>query len=251
MEAEANGAPALGERVEHRSLVAWASLAPGRQGKKTPGREHLPACALVYSSWGVVQATSVDAGLIVLGYLIGSFPSAYLATKLFGGGRDIRKVGSGNVGGMNALRNVSPAAGAATAVVDFGKGVLAVYLATRFGTWTYTAVWAAAAVVTGHNFMLFLGFKGGKGLGATAGAFAYLSWPVVLWFGGAILAASLASRDTNFGSGLAAVFLPLILWLSSGRDPMWLAAGAALGLVIAAKHWPDARAYLKGRRQLM
>lgn len=193
----------------------------------------------------------MDAGLIILGYLLGSFPSAYLAARFFGGGKDIRVTGSGNVGGMNALRNVGPAAGAATALVDVGKGLFAVYLASRFGSWVYTPLWAAVAAVTGHNFMLFLGFKGGKGLGTTLGSFIYLAWPVVAGFAGAMLVGSVATRDTNFGTGVAALFLPLILWLAGGRDLMWLAAGTVLGLVIAVKHWPDARAYLSGRRQLV
>jgi len=193
-----------------------------------------------------------DIALITLAYLIGSFPSAFLAAKYLGGGRDIRTVGSGNVGGMNAFRNVGRAAGVATGVLDVGKGLLAVHLASAYGGWAYTALWAAVAVVTGHNFMLFLGFKGGKGLGATLGAFLLLNWAVPLYFAGAILAASLISRDTNFGTGVAALFLPLILWLArGGGDLMWLAAGAVLGFVIAVKHWPDARAYLSGRRQLV
>jgi len=201
--------------------------------------------------WEVDLVTHVDAGLVVLGYLLGSFPSAYLAAKLLGGGRDIRKVGSGNVGGMNTLRNVGPAAGAAAALLDVAKAVLAVYLAQRFGGWAYTALWAGVAAVIGHNFMLFLGFKGGKGLAATIGSFALLNWPVLAWFAAAIALASLLTRDTNFGTGVGALTLPLNLWLVSGRDPMWLAAGAALGIVIAAKHWGDVRAYLGGRRQLV
>lgn len=195
--------------------------------------------------------TLMDAGLIILGYLLGSFPSAYLFGRLLGAGKDIRVTGSGNVGGMNALRNVGPAAGIATALVDVGKGLLAVYLASRFGTWAYTALWAGVAAVAGHNFMLFLGFKGGKGLGTTLGSFIYLAWPVVVGFAAAMLTGSLVTRDTNFGSGVAALLLPIILWLAGGRDLMWLAAGTVLGLIIAIKHWPDARAYLSGRRQLV
>lgn len=191
-----------------------------------------------------------DFGLIALAYLIGSFPSAFLASRYLGG-KDIRVTGSGNVGGMNALRNVGVAAGVATAVLDVGKGALAVYLASRYGTWAHTALWAAVAVVTGHNFMVFLGFKGGKGLGATFGAFMLLNWLVPAYFFGVILLASALTRDTNFGTGVAALFLPLILFFASGWQLTWLGAGVVLGTVIAVKHWADARAYLKGRRRLV
>ncbi len=91
---------------------------------------------------------------LLVGYVLGSFPSAYLASR-FLAGRDIREVGSGNVGGMNALRNASPAAGIVTALGDVGKAVLAVWLAGRFGLATWGPAAAAAGAVgatTGCSF---------------------------------------------------------------------------------------------------
>jgi len=151
---------------------------------------------------------------VLVGYVLGSTPSAYLMSCLFGRG-DIRAVGSGNVGGMNAFRNVHPLAGLLTGLFDVLKGSAAVWAAQTWGSYPGTPDWlpllAAAAAVMGHNYMLFLGFRGGKGLGTTVGALLVL-WPAgILWLLGAIATGSIVLRDTNtdlhgvdtlrFGSG--------------------------------------------------
>ncbi len=192
---------------------------------------------------------------VLAGYLIGSFPSAYLGSRLFGG-RDIRQVGSGNVGGMNALRNVSVAAGIFTAIFDAGKGALAVWLASRFGVavgggaaWLPLA--ALVGVVAGHNWMLFLGFKGGKGLGATIGGLLVFQPLLAVVFAALMGAGALLTHDTNVGAGLAALCFPVVVGFAGHWSPAWVLAGAGLALVIAAKHWPDFQAYRAGRRRLV
>lgn len=199
---------------------------------------------------------------LLAGYLLGSFPSAYLTSLAFGG-RDIRKVGSGSVGGMNALRNVSPVAGIATAILDVGKGAAAVWLATRYGAALTAALGLAApccplvglaamvGVVAGHNWMLFIGFRGGKGLGATVGALAVLQPVLVAVFAGLIGIGALLTHDTNVGAGLAALALPFVFWWAGHGNLGWIGAGAALAVVIAAKHWPDFAAYRAGRRRMV
>jgi len=69
---------------------------------------------------------------IVLGYLLGAFPSAYIAGRLLKK-EDIRKLGGGNVGALNVYREVGPGAGLAALAADVGKGVLAVFVATGWG----------------------------------------------------------------------------------------------------------------------
>jgi glycerol-3-phosphate acyltransferase PlsY len=198
---------------------------------------------------------------LVAGYLLGSFPSAYLTGRLFSG-RDIRKVGSGNVGGMNTLRNIGPAAGILTGICDAGKGALAVWAALHFGPagaaggveLVGPAGWAPLAAmvgaVTGHNWMLFLGFKGGKGLGTTFGALLVLAPLLALAFLGLIGLGALITRDSNVGAGLAALAQPVALGWGGGWDPAWIIAGAGLALVIALKHRPDFAAYRAGRRRM-
>jgi len=104
----------------------------------------------------------------VLGYLLGSLPVGYLVGKLYG--VDVRRHGSGRTGGTNvwrATRQVWPPL--LTILGDIGKGLLAVWIGRRLGGSEIAAALAGAAAVLGHNWPIFLRFKGGAG-GITAGA---------------------------------------------------------------------------------
>ena len=111
--------------------------------------------------------------LIIFGYLLGSIPFSYLIPKAKG--IDIRKVGSGNVGGTNVIRAMGLKFGLLATILDLLKAVIPVYLATRFFPPTNVLVggWQIALVaitpVLGHIFPVWLGFKGGKGVGSTIG----------------------------------------------------------------------------------
>lgn len=190
--------------------------------------------------------------IFAVSYLLGSFPSAYLLARIFKG-VDIRRTGSGNVGGMNTLRNVGLLPGILTGLLDVGKGSLAVYLARHWSGDTGDVSWvllAFIAVVLGHNYMIWLGFRGGKGLGATAGALLFLSPVTILYALLLIGLLALLLRDTNLGSGTGALALPLLLWWQKG-DPLWAWAGLAVGLIIFSRHLGDLSDYVKGRRQLV
>ena len=193
--------------------------------------------------------SGVDLALVALAYVLGSVPSGYIWARLLRG-VDVTTAGSGNVGGMNVARNVSPVAGVLTGVSDFGKGALVTWLAAHYGTVPATAMAAAVFAVLGHNYMLFLKFRGGKGLGVTAGSLAVLAPVAILYAAAVIVAASVILRDTNTGTGLGA----LLLWAAFGvsfGSAAWAWFGLALGLVIFSKHLGDVRSYIKGRRQLV
>ncbi|MDX9917535.1 MAG: glycerol-3-phosphate 1-O-acyltransferase PlsY [Gudongella sp.] len=119
-------------------------------------------------------------GLIVAAtaYLIGSFSSAYFVGKLFMK-IDIRSHGSGNAGATNAVRVMGSKLGVITFLLDFLKGIIAVLL----GLLLYKELGgyiAAFFVVIGHNWPVFLNFKGGKGIATTIAAMAVLEFPVAL-----------------------------------------------------------------------
>jgi glycerol-3-phosphate acyltransferase PlsY len=192
---------------------------------------------------------TIDWLLVVSAYILGSVPSGYLWSRLLKG-VDVTATGSGSVGGMNVVRNVGPLPGLLTGLTDVGKGTLAVYLAAAYGTTAYTPLLAAPAAVLGHNYMIFLRFRGGKGLGTTVGALLVLSPASILYAAAAVVACSLALRDTNTGTGMAALLFWAVFWLQY-RTPEWALFGLALGLIIFAKHLGDVRSYLKGRRQLV
>src|SRR5438270_9463492 len=112
-------------------------------------------------------------------YLLGAIPFGYLLVK-WKTGSDVRAAGSGNIGATNVLRTTGRGAGVATLLLDIAKGYLAVWLA---GYLTGNNVWwtsaATLAVMAGHAFPVFLGFKGGKAVASFIGAFLRLT-PVPL-----------------------------------------------------------------------
>ena len=118
----------------------------------------------------------LQAGLCVLGYLLGSIPFGLLLTKAAGLG-DIRHVGSGNIGATNVLRTGNKGLAAATLVLDALKGVVAVLIA-RLAGGPGVALLAGLFAVVGHLFPVWLGFKGGKGVATGLGVLIAVSWPV-------------------------------------------------------------------------
>jgi acyl phosphate:glycerol-3-phosphate acyltransferase len=109
----------------------------------------------------------VSVVLILSSYLLGSMPSAYIVGRLLKG-IDIRDFGDGNVGAGNAYRVVKPAAGVAVFVADASKGVVAV-LVTQALASQPVALLAGFAVVAGHNWPVYIGFRGGIGQSTTIG----------------------------------------------------------------------------------
>lgn len=107
--------------------------------------------------------------LLILAYLIGSFPTGVLVGKLFYH-KDIREYGSHNIGTTNTFRVLGPKAGTIVFLVDFFKGTLATSLPMIFhlGDHHYCLVFGAAAIL-GHAFSIFLKFRGGKAVATTAG----------------------------------------------------------------------------------
>ena len=100
-------------------------------------------------------------GVLLGAYLIGSIPTAYLAT-LFLRGDDIRQLGDRNSGAANVFRNVGPAAGIAVGVIDIVKGAVPVILAIMALDSNRAEMIAGALVVVGHNWPILLRFRGGQ-----------------------------------------------------------------------------------------
>src|ERR1700674_3402657 len=99
---------------------------------------------------------------LAIAYLVGGIPFGYLLVRLTTGA-DVRASGSGNIGATNVLRTTGRAAGVATLLLDIGKGYAAVWLAQYLtGASVFWTSAAALAVMAGHAFPIFLGFKGGK-----------------------------------------------------------------------------------------
>lgn len=190
----------------------------------------------------------VITGVIVatIGYLLGSIPSAYIATRLVTG-KDIRQLGGGNVGGLNTFREVGVWPGVAVAVADVGKGAAAVAIAHWLLDLPLAFVLLAGlGAVIGHNWMVWLRFSGGKGMGPAMGALfvvmpAYGYWQGLPIFLGVILIPFLVTRNVALSMGAGLLCLPLILWLGTKSGAATTFA-IILGLVVAIKFLPTARA---------
>lgn len=183
-----------------------------------------------------------DAGLGLLGYLLGSIPFGLLLTRAAGLG-DIRRVGSGNIGATNVLRTGKRRLAAATLLLDGLKGAVAVlialYLAGR-----ETALWAGFGAVVGHLFPVWLGFRGGKGVATGLGVLIAAAWPVGLIAGAAWLATAFASRISSAGALAAFALAPVAAVALSYRGVALLALGVAV--LVFIRHEANIRRLLNG-----
>ena len=132
----------------------------------------------------------IEAALIaVLAYGLGAIPSAYIIGRL-ARGIDIRTVGSGNVGALNALHQIGPREAVLVLSADILKGVVAILIAAWIGDSFWACLYGAIGVVAGHNWPVFLGFRGGKGAATVLGvSLAILPLLTLVSFAAAVLAA--------------------------------------------------------------
>jgi acyl phosphate:glycerol-3-phosphate acyltransferase len=170
---------------------------------------------------------------VVVAYLVGSIPFAFLLSRRRG--IDLRRVGSGNVGASNVLRTSGVRAALFAMALDIVKGALAVLVAQRVAVGPATPIAAGVASVIGHVYPVWLRFHGGKGVATAAGVFSVLA-PVALGIACAVfLLAVWVTRFISVGSMAAAITLALITALSD--LPAVVAGGASLSAaVIVHRH---------------
>jgi len=157
----------------------------------------------------MMTATAILAAII--GYLLGSIPFGLVLTRLAGYG-DIRGIGSGSIGATNVLRTGAKGVAAATLALDLLKGTAAVLIGWHWGE--AAALVAGAAVIVGHMFPVWLGFRGGKGVATALGVLIPIAWPValgaaVLWLATALIFhySSLAALVTAVATAAIAGFV--------------------------------------------
>ena len=156
---------------------------------------------------------------VVIGYLLGSIPFAYIAGRLIKG-VDIRQVGGGNVGALNTMREIGAVAGLAVLFADMGKGLLAVLVARWLGVSLILVFIVGFAAVVGHNWPVFLGFKGGMGAATTMGVLLALV-PVEFAISFAIMViVVLVTSNFRLAIGVGLAILPLIIWGFGGAGSL-------------------------------
>jgi len=184
-------------------------------------------------------------------YLLGSIPFGLLVVKA-SAGRDIRAVGSGNIGAANVARNAGLAAGALTLLLDAGKGYAAVWLAGHWSGGNLRWMMAAAvAAVVGHVFLVWLGFKGGKGVATGLGVFLPICPLAVAAAAGFWILVVLFWRYSSLGSIVAAAALPVLVYLFYApphAPPEYVLLGTVfISLVILAKHRGNMERLIAGK----
>lgn len=148
----------------------------------------------------------------IVSYLIGSINSSILISKAVMG-KDIRESGSGNAGATNMLRTMGKKYAIITLIIDILKGVVALLLAKlaiRLGAYAVSTYIAGVAVVIGHNFPVFFGFKGGKGVATSLGVILLLDWKIGLITLIIALAIMAVSKYVSLGSIMAALVFVII-----------------------------------------
>ncbi len=150
--------------------------------------------------------------ILILSYLIGAIPSAYIAGRLKK--IDIRKTGSKDVGGMNTFSSVGKLAGIIVAIVDIGKGALVAWLATFLSdSHPFIPLLAVVFAIIGHNWMIYIGFKGGKGISVLLGALLFLSpFSVLFLYLLFVPAALILLKDSYLSTGIAIFFFSFFMW---------------------------------------
>ena len=173
---------------------------------------------------------------IIFAYLIGSFPSAYIAGRLFKG-IDIRQVGSRNMGAMNAFYTLGFWQGMLVLAVDVGKGAAAVALIRWLGGPLTVQLLAGAAVVIGHGFPVFLNFRGGRGGATCIGVLVFLMpWGIPLYL--AIFGLGLLiTHYPTLSYSAAFLCFPLLAWLKY-HSPEFIIFSIVLLLLPGIKYLP-------------
>jgi glycerol-3-phosphate acyltransferase PlsY len=170
---------------------------------------------------------------ILAGYLLGSFPSAFIAARLFKK-RDIRELGGGNMGTLNTMREIGFVPGILVLLFDVFKGVATVLLARWLGVHFGVTFAAGLAAIIGHNYPAYLSFRGGRGGAVALGVLAALVPPGAAAVGfGIMLAAVFLTSNMRLALSAGFIALPLLTWAFGGEAAVALyALGVALLLGI-------------------
>jgi glycerol-3-phosphate acyltransferase PlsY len=157
--------------------------------------------------------------IVVLGYFIGSIPTAHIAGRILKR-VDIRRIGDGNMGAANAFRQLGAKVGVAVGIIDAAKGATAVFIAQLANIPLPAMLATGVAAVIGHNWPVFLRFRGGRGEATTIGVLLALLTIPMLIIAAPAIAAHFILRDTTKAAPFIFVPLPLVCW--------WLGASGVL-----------------------
>lgn len=180
--------------------------------------------------------------LIIFAFVLGSIPVGVIIAKTKG--VDLQKVGSGNIGATNVLRSLGKWPAALTLLGDVLKGTIAVAFGRYFGTGTFHEGLIGLSAILGHNFSLFLGFRGGKGVATSLGVFILYSPQTALITFIIWLVVVLTTKYSSLGALVSFGLLPLniVLFDSNGKLPVAL----LITTLIVIRHTENIKRLIKG-----
>lgn len=155
---------------------------------------------------------------------------------------DLRKIGSGNIGAVNSFRALGILSGVLTLLIDFLKGFLIVFYSSGFPSDVHSVI--ALSTVAGHDYSIFLRFKGGKGVATTLGIVTALNWKITLILLIPFAIFVLGYRISSLGSIVACAILPLIVYF---WEPNYFLLALILALLAILRHRPNIERLIQGR----
>jgi glycerol-3-phosphate acyltransferase PlsY len=187
---------------------------------------------------------------VVIAYLLGGVPFGYLFVR-FALNKDIRTMGSGNIGATNVHRTAGGKAGVIVLLLDIFKGFFAVWIASVLTQGNPVGLgMAAVAVMIGHSFPVFLGFRGGKAVACFIGAFLFIA-PLALLAVTVLFILTVAiSKYISLGSILGALVFPLFVWLIMHPPAPILASAIFAGLLIVFRHKANIQRIVAGNENV-
>lgn len=196
----------------------------------------------------MITSTPLALSLLVLAaYLLGAIPNGLLLARLKG--VDLQKVGSGNIGATNVFRCVGMGWGVLAFVLDAVKGFVPAFFFPRLleSAPPWLGLACGVAAVAGHNWPVWLKFKGGKGVSTSAGMLLGIA-PAAVGIGFAVFALTVvATRWVSLGSILAAVAVPAAyLWMNGADNCLLAGALVLMGALVIVKHRANVKRLLNG-----
>ena len=183
------------------------------------------------------------AGLF-LSYMVGSIPGGLICGKLLWD-TDLREHGSHNIGATNAWRTLGKAAGILIFLLDFLKGIIAVYFGLVFFGTPFGMVLCGLMAIAGHSASVFLRFSGGKGVATGLGVIAMLMPKVTLAVFAVWFAIVYVTRYVSLGSVVAAALVPLLAWIF-GNPTEYVLFGVIAAVLIIIRHHSNINRLLNG-----
>lgn len=182
----------------------------------------------------------------LIAYIIGSFSSSYVLGKVLKK-TDIRAYGSGNAGATNAVRVFGKKIGALAFILDVLKGVLAVYIGNRLLGYDGKLI-AGFFVVVGHNWPIFLKFKGGKGIATSFGILLSIHWPTAISILLVFIIVVIISRYVSLASISAAIVAPVaVLIVKRPFDIKFFVMTSLLAILAIYRHRENIKRLLEGK----